>query len=247
MGSSVQQPGGVGWEPSKKIPLHLVGPGVSHRQASPPPPWPAGFLPTLGPAWVNMYGSTRNYTLLDEHQDLNEGLGEGVSFRARLMLGLAVEILDTSNPELTSSTEVQVEQATPVSEVRPQRALLFSRVPSSALFPPWQPEPGLGHCCPVCLRAPDLPPQEPHSPRPEGPLSSCTACAEAPPGGSKMESHVCPCSQPWLSLWCMELVLPSGTSRLEGKRNWAFSPSGSGLPSSTTGWGIPTISPKGCL
>ncbi|XP_037668816.1 LOW QUALITY PROTEIN: otoferlin [Choloepus didactylus] len=75
-----------------------------------------GFLPTLGPAWVNMYGSTRNYTLLDEHQDLNEGLGEGVSFRARLMLGLAVEILDTSNPELTSSTEVQVEQATPVPE-----------------------------------------------------------------------------------------------------------------------------------
>ncbi|XP_075411923.1 otoferlin isoform X3 [Tenrec ecaudatus] len=75
-----------------------------------------GFLPTLGPAWVNMYGSTRNYTLLDEHQDLNEGLGEGVSFRARLMLGLAVEILDTSNPELTSSTEVQLEQATPVSE-----------------------------------------------------------------------------------------------------------------------------------
>lgn len=111
-----------------------------------------------------MYGSTRNYTLLDEHQDLNEGLGEGVSFRARLMLGLAVEILDTSNPELTSSTEVQVEQATPVSEVRPQRALLFSRVPSSALFPPWQPEPGLSHCCPICLRAPDLPPQEPHSP-----------------------------------------------------------------------------------
>ncbi|KAM4866873.1 otoferlin isoform 4-T4 [Thomomys bottae] len=75
-----------------------------------------GFLPTLGPAWVNMYGSTRNYTLLDEHQDLNEGQGEGVSFRARLMLGLAVEILDTSNPELNSSTEVQVEQATPVSE-----------------------------------------------------------------------------------------------------------------------------------
>ncbi|KAM9201033.1 otoferlin isoform 2-T2 [Dugong dugon] len=75
-----------------------------------------GFLPTLGPAWVNMYGSTRNYTLLDEHQDLNEGLGEGVSFRARLMLALAVEILDTSNLELTSSTEVQVEQTTPVSE-----------------------------------------------------------------------------------------------------------------------------------
>ncbi|XP_053565469.1 otoferlin [Bombina bombina] len=75
-----------------------------------------GFLPTLGPAWVNMYGSTRNYTLMDEHQDLNEGLGEGVSFRARLLLSLAVEILDTSSPELTSSTEVQIEGAAPVAD-----------------------------------------------------------------------------------------------------------------------------------
>ncbi|XP_068136052.1 otoferlin isoform X13 [Hyperolius riggenbachi] len=75
-----------------------------------------GFLPTLGPAWVNMYGSTRNYTLMDEHQDLNDGLGEGVSFRARLLLSLAVEILDTSSPELTSSTEVQMEGAPPVTD-----------------------------------------------------------------------------------------------------------------------------------
>ncbi|XP_053105858.1 otoferlin isoform X7 [Hemicordylus capensis] len=75
-----------------------------------------GFLPTFGPAWVNMYGSTRNYTLMDEHQDLNEGLGEGVSFRARLLLSLAVEILDTSNPEITSSTEVQLEQAMAVTD-----------------------------------------------------------------------------------------------------------------------------------
>ncbi|XP_077187228.1 otoferlin isoform X6 [Paroedura picta] len=75
-----------------------------------------GFLPTFGPAWVNMYGSTRNYTLMDEHQDLNEGLGEGVSFRARLLIGLSVEILDTSNPEITSSTEVQLEQSTPVAD-----------------------------------------------------------------------------------------------------------------------------------
>ncbi|XP_043918777.1 otoferlin isoform X5 [Protopterus annectens] len=75
-----------------------------------------GFLPTLGPAWVNMYGSTRNYTLMDEHQDLNEGLGEGVSFRARLLLSIAVEILDTSSTDITSSTEVQVEAVPQVSE-----------------------------------------------------------------------------------------------------------------------------------
>ncbi|XP_076874070.1 otoferlin isoform X1 [Brachyhypopomus gauderio] len=75
-----------------------------------------GFLPTLGPAWVNMYGSTRNYTLMDEHQDLNEGLGEGVSFRARLLLSVAVEILDTSSVEIMSSTDVQVESVSMITE-----------------------------------------------------------------------------------------------------------------------------------
>ncbi|KAM4529503.1 otoferlin isoform 5-T5 [Fundulus diaphanus] len=75
-----------------------------------------GFLPTLGPAWVNMYGSTRQYTLMDEHQDLNDGLGEGVSFRARLLISVAVEILDTTSPEVISSTEVQVEPVSNISE-----------------------------------------------------------------------------------------------------------------------------------
>uniref|UniRef100_A0A3B4BFR6 C2 domain-containing protein n=1 Tax=Periophthalmus magnuspinnatus TaxID=409849 RepID=A0A3B4BFR6_9GOBI len=75
-----------------------------------------GFLPTLGPAWVNMYGSTRQYSLIDEHQDLNDGLGEGVSFRARLLLSVAVEILDTTSPELTCSTEVQSEPISNISE-----------------------------------------------------------------------------------------------------------------------------------
>uniref|UniRef100_A0A9J8CL01 Otoferlin n=1 Tax=Cyprinus carpio carpio TaxID=630221 RepID=A0A9J8CL01_CYPCA len=76
-----------------------------------------GFLPTMGPAWVNMYGSTRNYTLMDEHQDLNEGLGEGVSFRARLLISITVEILDTSSAEIMSSTEVQIEPVSNMSEM----------------------------------------------------------------------------------------------------------------------------------
>lgn len=80
-------------------------------------PYLSGFLPTLGPAWVNMYGSTRTYTLMDEYQELNEGLGEGVSFRARLLISLGVEILDPSSPEITSSTEVQVEGVPNISEV----------------------------------------------------------------------------------------------------------------------------------
>lgn len=71
----------------------------------------------MGPAWVNMYGSTRQYTLMDEHQDLNEGLGEGVSFRARLLLSVALEILDTTSPEIVSTTEVQVDSISNISEV----------------------------------------------------------------------------------------------------------------------------------
>lgn len=52
-----------------------------------------GFLPTFGPAWINLYGSPRNHSLMDDHQELNEGFGEGVSFRGRLFIEIAVEIL----------------------------------------------------------------------------------------------------------------------------------------------------------
>lgn len=66
-----------------------------------------------------MYGSTRTYTLMDEYQELNDGLGEGVSFRARLLISVGMELLDTSSPEITSSTEVQVEGIPKISEVGP--------------------------------------------------------------------------------------------------------------------------------
>ncbi|XP_026858261.2 otoferlin isoform X1 [Electrophorus electricus] len=68
-----------------------------------------GFFPTLGPAWVNMYGSLRNYTLMDEYQDLNDGVGEGVSFRARLLISLAVEMIEMSSEEVVINSEVKVE------------------------------------------------------------------------------------------------------------------------------------------
>lgn len=84
----------------------------------------------MGPAWVNMYGSTRQYTLMDEHQDLNEGLGEGVSFRARLLISVAVEILDTTSTEIVSSTEVQVEPVSNISEVSADWMVTIHWLPS---------------------------------------------------------------------------------------------------------------------
>ncbi|XP_032874769.1 fer-1-like protein 6 [Amblyraja radiata] len=62
-----------------------------------------GFLPTFGPAWINLYGSTRNYTLMDGNQELNVGFGEGVSFRGRLLIEIAVEILSASIIDTTFS------------------------------------------------------------------------------------------------------------------------------------------------
>uniref|UniRef100_A0A0K8RV32 Fer-1-like protein 6-like n=1 Tax=Crotalus horridus TaxID=35024 RepID=A0A0K8RV32_CROHD len=58
-----------------------------------------GFLPTFGPAWINLYGSPRNHSLMDDYQELNEGYGEGVSFRGRLRIELAVEILSGAAQE----------------------------------------------------------------------------------------------------------------------------------------------------
>uniref|UniRef100_A0A3B4YQ08 Fer-1 like family member 6 n=1 Tax=Seriola lalandi dorsalis TaxID=1841481 RepID=A0A3B4YQ08_SERLL len=54
-----------------------------------------GFLPTFGPAWINIYGSARNFSLGDDTVELNEGIGEGVSYRSvgRVYMELAVEIL----------------------------------------------------------------------------------------------------------------------------------------------------------
>lgn len=36
-----------------------------------------GFMPTFGPNYIHMYGSTRDYSIIDEHSNLNTGLGEG--------------------------------------------------------------------------------------------------------------------------------------------------------------------------
>ncbi|XP_053184260.1 fer-1-like protein 6 [Scomber japonicus] len=52
-----------------------------------------GFLPTFGPSWINLYGSARNYSLGEDSGELNDGIGEGVSYRGRIYMELAVEVL----------------------------------------------------------------------------------------------------------------------------------------------------------
>lgn len=62
-----------------------------------------------------MYGSTRDYSLLDEHTHLNDGLGEGVSYRGRLLISMKTEILENSDSSCPAS--VELESALPVPEV----------------------------------------------------------------------------------------------------------------------------------
>ncbi|XP_010021877.1 PREDICTED: LOW QUALITY PROTEIN: fer-1-like protein 4, partial [Nestor notabilis] len=54
-----------------------------------------GFNPTFGPAWVNLYGSPQNSALRDIHKDLNEGMGEGIFYRGRVLMAITVEIFSS--------------------------------------------------------------------------------------------------------------------------------------------------------
>ncbi|NXL34386.1 FR1L4 protein, partial [Glaucidium brasilianum] len=76
-----------------------------------------GFNPTFGPAWVNLYGSPQNSALRDIHKDLNEGMGEGIFYRGRILMAITVEIF--SSPSQPGEVIVEVEELHPL----PQNAL----------------------------------------------------------------------------------------------------------------------------
>ncbi|XP_066547493.1 fer-1-like protein 4 [Amia ocellicauda] len=63
---------------------------------------PDGFLPTFGPAWVNLYGSSQNSTVGDDMQGLNEGLGEAVFYRGRLLLAVSMGVYGMSSRQKTA-------------------------------------------------------------------------------------------------------------------------------------------------
>ncbi|CAL1540078.1 unnamed protein product [Lymnaea stagnalis] len=87
-----------------------------------------GFLPTFGPAWVNLYGSTRDYQILAKHGHLNDGLGEGVSYRGRVLVSLKTEIIEAED---IGATLVEVEPTQPISETaagRTEEYFLFASI-----------------------------------------------------------------------------------------------------------------------
>ncbi|KFQ58893.1 Fer-1-like 4, partial [Pelecanus crispus] len=86
-----------------------------------------GFNPTFGPAWVNLYGSPQNSALRDIHRDLNEGMGEGIFYRGRILMAITVAaVAEAEQPE---EVTVEVEELHPLPENalgRKEEFLLFA-------------------------------------------------------------------------------------------------------------------------
>jgi len=45
-----------------------------------------GFLPTFGPTWMFLYGSPREYTPNKDQDGLDQGMGEAVCYKGRLLM-----------------------------------------------------------------------------------------------------------------------------------------------------------------
>ncbi|NXP81229.1 FR1L4 protein, partial [Ramphastos sulfuratus] len=89
-----------------------------------------GFNPTFGPAWVNLYGSPQNSALQDVHKALNEGMGEGIFYRGRILMAITVEIFSSpSTAERKLGDKTKVEELHPLPENalgRKEEFLLFA-------------------------------------------------------------------------------------------------------------------------
>ena len=54
-----------------------------------------GILPTFGPSWINMYGSTRQFKVVgSDEEQLNEGIGDTSAFRGRLLISLETMFIE---------------------------------------------------------------------------------------------------------------------------------------------------------
>jgi hypothetical protein len=73
-----------------------------------------GFLPTFGPTWVFLYGSPREYTMSKDQDGLDEGKGEGVCYKGRLLMEIACYSVSGEN---TATGSVQKEKGVQLPEL----------------------------------------------------------------------------------------------------------------------------------
>ncbi|RWS06883.1 otoferlin-like isoform X3, partial [Dinothrombium tinctorium] len=89
-----------------------------------------GFLPTFGPSFIYLYGSSKDFSsvLFGDQSQLNDGFCEGVSYRGRILISIATQILDSIDNNLA---DISVEPILPINELafgRNEEFLLFATI-----------------------------------------------------------------------------------------------------------------------
>ncbi|NXN19798.1 FR1L4 protein, partial [Indicator maculatus] len=98
-----------------------------------------GFNPTFGPAWVNLYGSPQNSALQDVHKALNEGVGEGIFYRGRILMAITVEIFSSPSRAERKLGDKAKEELHPLPENslgRKEEFLLFAAFFEATMMDP---------------------------------------------------------------------------------------------------------------
>ena len=69
-----------------------------------------GFLPTMGPTWMFLYGSPREYVINKDDYGLDEGMGEAVCYKGRLLMQIDCHPISgdqTSNDNVQKESGIQ--------------------------------------------------------------------------------------------------------------------------------------------
>ncbi len=59
-------------------------------------------MPAFGASWIYLYGAPRSYKMISDHDELNEGLGEGVAYRGRILLSIQTNQLGEDDSAVSS-------------------------------------------------------------------------------------------------------------------------------------------------
>ncbi|XP_055863087.1 myoferlin-like isoform X4 [Biomphalaria glabrata] len=107
------------------VPISLISSSGEH-----------GFLPTFGPCYVNLYGSTREYSdLPNDFEDLNLGKGEGVAYRGRALVELQTilgELPEIEVEDIPSDDRLRVQKFMRRRKYRVHAAFINASMISSA-------------------------------------------------------------------------------------------------------------------
>lgn len=77
----------------------------------------AGFLPTFGPTWIFLYGSSRDYSMNKAQDGLSQGMGEAVCYKGRLLMEIDTHPITgdhTSNTSIQKQSGIQFPESVTV-------------------------------------------------------------------------------------------------------------------------------------